>query len=343
MKQTCILIIVAVLMIPAFAARSTTVTTPDASPKSGIYQKVGLTDIKVTYHSPAVKKREIWGKLVPFGKVWRAGANENTVIKFSTDITVGGHLLTAGRYGLHMIPGEKEWTIIFSKNHSSWGSYFYNKKDDALRVNVIPGKSEFTEWLTFEFRDRNKDSVKLVFRWENLSLSLDFKVDTTKIVLQNFRKELKSLPFWYWRGTYGAAKYCLDNEVNYEEALKWIDQSINVEENFLNLMLKSKLLDKLGRTAESLTLKKYAKKNALDRELAQYAYSFWYSDREKTKQILIEANRRSKSWFTNKALGQFYSYVQDSGNSLKYLKIALKKAPEHQKGKISEAIAKLKK
>ena len=323
------------------ASRSTTVTTPDASQKAAVYQRIGLTDIKIVYHSPAVKKREIWGKLVPFGKVWRAGANENTVIQFSTDVMVEGKLLKKGKYGLHTIPGENEWTIIFSTNETSWGSYFYDEKEDSIRVEVKPTESDFNEWLTYEFSERDNDSAMISLKWEKIAVPIRVNVNTREIVLDNFRKELRSLPYWYWEGTYDAAKYCLENDINLEDALKWIGQSISVQENFLNLMLKAEILKKLGKTAEASFIEKYANKIALDREITQYAYSFWYTDRAKTLKILKENNRKFNNWFTHRALGRYYSYIQDKVNAVKYLNIALKKAPQHQKEGISKSIRSL--
>ena len=210
-------------------------------------------------------------------------------------------------------------------------------------MNVKPESSEFKEWLTYEFTERKKDSTTILLKWEKLSVPFKISVNTNEVVLTNLRKELNSLPFWYWRGTYGAAKYCLDNDINLEEALKWIDKSISVQENFINLMLKAELLKKTGKSAESSSLKKYAKKIALDREITQYAYSFWYNDKKKTEKILIDNNRKFKNWFTNKSLGTFYTYTKNKKNALKYLKIALKKAPAHHKKEITKTIENIKK
>ena len=109
-----------------------TLDLPEASQRAEVKQRIGFTDITIIYHSPDVKGRKIWGDLVPYGKVWRAGANENTTISFTDDVTINGSALPAGVYGLHMIPGESEWTIIFSRNHTSWGSFFYNKDEKAI-------------------------------------------------------------------------------------------------------------------------------------------------------------------------------------------------------------------
>src|SRR5207249_10739214 len=126
-------------------SQPTELDIPRVSQRASVTQRIGLTDITITYHRPAVGGREIWGKTVPYGKVWRAGANENTTITFADDVTVEGKPLAAGTYGLHMIPDKEQWTIIFSKNATSWGSFSYDEKEDALRVSVKPHAAEAFE------------------------------------------------------------------------------------------------------------------------------------------------------------------------------------------------------
>src|SRR5712692_2724975 len=119
-------------------SQATELKIPRASQRGTVTQRIGLTDITITYHRPSVGGREIWGKTVPYGQVWRAGANENTTISFTDDVSVEGHALPAGTYGLHTLPTADQWTIIFSKNSTSWGSFSYDEKEDALRVTVKP-------------------------------------------------------------------------------------------------------------------------------------------------------------------------------------------------------------
>src|SRR5215475_5327685 len=123
-------------------SQATELKIPELSQRAVVTQRVGLTDITITYHRPAVGSRELWGKAVPYGKVWRAGANENTTIQFADDVSVEGKPLAAGTYGLHMIPDKDHWTVVFSKNSTSWGSFSYDEKEDALRVQVKPRAAE---------------------------------------------------------------------------------------------------------------------------------------------------------------------------------------------------------
>ena len=140
---------------------------PNVSPRAETRQVVGLTEIDVQYNRPAVNDREVWGALVPYEQVWRAGANENTVISISTDVSVEGKKLAAGSYGLHAIPGESDWQIIFSKDTTAWGSFSYSEEEDALRVTVRPQQADFEEHLAYTFDDLTNESTTLNLRWEN--------------------------------------------------------------------------------------------------------------------------------------------------------------------------------
>ncbi|MGH9860690.1 MAG: DUF2911 domain-containing protein [Candidatus Acidiferrales bacterium] len=143
------------------------------SPNAAVEQTIGTTDASVTYGRPAVKGREVWGKLVPFGEVWRTGANEATTITVSKDVLVEGQKLPAGTYALFTIPTQTEWTWIFSKNAGQWGAFSYKKEEDVLRVTSKPHPAEHAhEWLTFVFEDLKPDSAKLVLHWEKLEVPL---------------------------------------------------------------------------------------------------------------------------------------------------------------------------
>jgi len=158
---------------------------------ASVSQTIGVdTKIEIDYSRPGVKGRKIWGELVPFGMApgnkysdnkpypWRAGANENTTFETNKDILVDGNKLPAGKYGIHMIPGEKEWTVIFSKNNSLWGSYKYNEADDALRIKVTPKEAPFKEWLAYGFDDLAGSSATAYLRWEKLMIP--FKVEVAE-------------------------------------------------------------------------------------------------------------------------------------------------------------------
>src|SRR5215813_2137976 len=140
---------------------------PRLSQHAVVTQRIGLTDVTINYHSPLVGGRKIWGtNVAPYDKVWRAGANENTTITFADDVAIEGKPLAAGTYGLHTIPDKDQWTIIFSKNSTSWGSFSYDEKEDALRVTVKPHVAESFDVLTYVFDDVKPDSAAATLRWE---------------------------------------------------------------------------------------------------------------------------------------------------------------------------------
>src|SRR5664279_1445299 len=152
---------------PAASAQQQLVL-PDASPKGSVSQAVGLAEFKVTYHRPAVNKRKVWGELVPYGDVWRAGANENTTLSASTPFSFGGKAVPAGTYGLHMLPAEADWTVILSSQAKAWGSFSYDPKEDVVRVSVKPEAADFVERLSYTFDQPAKDATALALRWETL-------------------------------------------------------------------------------------------------------------------------------------------------------------------------------
>ena len=145
------------------------------SPKAGVFQTIGITDVNVSYSRPGVKNRKIWGELVPYNKVWRAGADEATKITFSTDVIIEGKKLPAGAYGFFAIPGENEWTLIFNKVADQWGAFTYNESEDALRIKVKPVSNSNHDWLLYSFTDMTSTTAQLNLIWEKLKVS--FKIE----------------------------------------------------------------------------------------------------------------------------------------------------------------------
>jgi len=239
----------------ASAARAQTdLDLPDASQKAAVQQRVGVTDIKIEYNRPLVNGRKIWGALVPLGDVWRAGANQNTTIEFSTPVQVEGKPLPAGKYGLHMIPTPDTWTIIFSKMALAWGSYTYDQAEDALRVTVKPRETEMEEALEYEFEDLKPDSVAVTLKWEKVAVPFRVAVTDAETVLPSIRNQLRGRDKWKWGSQNEAAQYCLTKKINLEEALTWAEQSIQLEEHFENLTTKSEILKALNKTEEAKTV-----------------------------------------------------------------------------------------
>src|SRR6202035_2653880 len=178
---------------------------PRQSQHAVVTQRLGITDITVNYHRPLANGRQIWGKLVPYGEVWRAGANENTTITFTDPVTIEGQSLDKGTYGLHMIPGENQWTVIFSKMANAWGSFTYKQDEDALRVTVKPQPAEFHNALTYDFDDVTPDSTVLTLRWEKVAVPFKVSAKVNDIVEASIHRQIRGLNQYYWEGWDDAA------------------------------------------------------------------------------------------------------------------------------------------
>jgi len=235
-----------------FAASAATVAQPQQvdfprpSPNASVSQMVGITDIALHYSRPGVKNRKIWGGLVPYGEVWRTGANENTTISFSTPVRIGGHELAAGTYGLQTIPAAGDWTIIFSKDAQLWRAFDYKPEHDALRVQATPRPAEMEERMSFDFADLSDPSVTVVLRWERLAVPFAIEVDTPKLVVARAQSKVG------WRALNQAAAYCLQTGSCGDEGLRWSDAAVALAGNFATYQTRAQLLAKKGDYREAV-------------------------------------------------------------------------------------------
>ena len=275
-----IVLCLSLLLLPLFSQAQ--LSLPYPSQKCVLTQTIGLTEVSITYYRPHVKEREIWGKLVPMhsshkleqGQIpWRAGANENTVISFSTDVMIEGKELKAGTYGLHMIPTKDKWAVIFSSNHSSWGSYSYNPKEDVLRVQVSPTSTHHHELLTYDLLNQSTESATIALSWEKMQVPIQMTTATHDIVLASMTNELRSTAGFTWSGWNTAAQYCLRNDVALEKGLKWADQAVNRGGSFTALSTKAGLLTKMGKEDEANQIMESALTIANNGQLNIYGYT----------------------------------------------------------------------
>jgi hypothetical protein len=224
------------------------VQLPRPSPKASLTQTVGLTDVTITYSRPGVKSRTIWGDLVPYDKVWRAGANEATIFTVSDDVLIEGESLVKGTYSLHAIPSTGEWTVIFNKVADQWGSYNYKPEEDALRVKVQPQVGSHVERMLFTVDEMTDTTAIVTLAWEKMRVPFKLQVNTIGKFVTNAKTVLSPRALLY------AAQYAVQNNSNLDQAAKWLDASIALEENYQNLSFKANMVAKAGKYKEAVLL-----------------------------------------------------------------------------------------
>ena len=350
MKKLCLLALFSGVLLSASFSHAQTATgetlmldLPRQSQHAVVMQRIGITDITVNYHRPLANGRQIWGKVVPYGQVWRAGANENTIITFTDPVTIEGQPLDKGTYGLHMIPGENQWTLIFSKNSKDWGSFTYKQEEDALRVNVKPQTAEAYNALAYDFDDVKPDSTVVTMRWNKVAVPFKVEVKVNDIVTAGIHRQLHGLNQYYWEGWDDAAGYFLANKINLDEALKDEDQSIQAEERYDNLMNKSKILEAMGRKqdAEGFRTQALNKANAL--QLYIYGRQL-QGDKKQDEALAIYRSNAKKFpdyWTTHLGMARVYSAQGDFDNAVKELKMSLTGAPDANKNALEGYVKRL--
>jgi len=340
--------------------------------KSSVTQYMGLVDITIDYSSPDVhgpngedRSGHIWGELVAYGmsnqqfglstdanpSPWRGGANENTTIAFSHDILVEGKKLKAGIYGMHFIPGKEEWTVIFSSNSTAWGSFFYEQKDDVLRVSVKPEKNNYHEWLNYEFIDRQPSSCIVALEWENLKVPIKFAVeDIVELYINAMRNQLQGETGFDYVPWVNAANYCVENNRNLNEALIWANYAMEEpffgRKNFTSYSCKASVLRALGKVAQSDSIMLVAINDPAASMLDIHYYARGLQAQKRNKEALeifmVNYKKYPKAYVTNLGLARGYSANGDYTNALKYAKSGLTLNPDPQvKQTLEDAIKKL--
>jgi Protein of unknown function (DUF2911) len=335
----------AIVVLGQIAFAQSDLKLPDVSQAAEVKQRIALTDIAIKYHRPLVNGRKIWGGLVPYGKVWRVGANENTTIEFSDPVSVEGKPLDKGTYGLHMIPNENSWTVIFSKTNTAWGSYSYDQKDDALRVDVKPKPlAENDEALEFEFENLKPTSATVTLKWEKLGVPFTVSVNDAEQTLANIRAQLKGAGQFAWQALDQGAQFCLTRKINLDEGLKWADASIQIEERFDNLSTKADILKALNRSDDAKTTWNQALKIAKAQDLYSYGrqLQFQKKDAEAMEVFKEVAKRFPNGVFGYLAQARIKSAAGDFSGALSDAKQAQTAAPsEGQKQAIQGLIDRL--
>ena len=348
MKKSTLLFSAFCLCLGSFSAiAQLTFPVEGGNKKASVSERIGITDVTVQYNRPALKGREgkIWGQLVHYGYAdlgfgtskeapWRAGANENTTISFSTNVTVEGKPLAAGTYGLMLGMQENEVTVIFSKNSTSWGSYFYDSKEDALRVLVKPIKDQpIVERLKFEFMNETDSSAVIALLWEKRVIPFRVGVNLVQTQLTSLRNELRSEKGFQPGAYQQAAAFTADQNADLEEGLRWADNAINGfggEKNFSTLRTKARILTLMKRTSETDALMKEAMPLASLQE--SYQYGRQLIGQKKSKEALAHFQELAKKYpnvfMSNMGLMRGYSAIGDYKAATDWGKKALALAPD---------------
>jgi tetratricopeptide (TPR) repeat protein len=321
-------------------------------------RRVGVTDINISWNAPGVKGREgsIWGTSVaPYGftvlgfgsnvaSPWRAGADENTTISFSTDVTINGKLLAAGKYGFFIALYPDSCVLIFNKNTAGWGSYFYNSALDVMRVNARQQKDlkESRERLEYNFSKLTDRSVELSLEWERWRIPFTVEVDLPGTTLASIRTQLSGAMGFDPASLEAAAAWCLQHNLNYEEALNWInsavDPSLGGVQTFRALSTKAGLLTRLNKKDEADKLMLTALETATVTEMHSYGRQLVNEKKFAEAMAVFEKNYKKYkgAWPTNAGMMRGFSAMGDLKKALEFAKKALPQAPNEQSKQLLE-------
>jgi tetratricopeptide (TPR) repeat protein len=334
---------------------------PGGNKKASVSEQVGIVKIAMNYNRPGVKGREgkIWntpvayygfvdqGHGTSYAAPWRAGANENTTISVSHPVKIEGKDLAAGTYGFFIALGEQESTLVFSKVSTSWGSFYYDPAEDALRVTV-KNKSldKSVEWLKYEFIDQTDSSVTVAMSWEKRMIPFRIDVDRKPLQIAAFKNDFRTTRPYYDYIT--AAQWCMANNYELEQAVAWMDRAIYFrvmgEKNFRSLSTKAALLTQLGRADEAKKVMDEALPMGTVTDVHFYARSLGTAKQhqEAFKVYKMNYDKHPAEFMTNVGLARGYSALGDYKKALNYMKVALGKAPnDFQKSSVEAMVKKL--
>jgi tetratricopeptide (TPR) repeat protein len=324
--------------------------TPDGgNKKASVAEQIGVVKIEIKYSRPGVKGREghIWntpvahygftdlGHGTSYAAPWRAGANENTTISFNYPVKIEGKDLAPGTYGFFIALGENENTLIFSKINNSWGSFYYDDKEDALRVTVKnQSLDKSVEWLKYEFEDQTDNSAVIAMSWEKRKIAFKVEAEVEKLQIQAFKADLRTTRPYY--DFIQAAQYCLQHNIELEQALAWIDRGIYFrvmgEKNFRSLSTKAAILTKLNRKDEAKKIMDEALPMGAMLDVHFYGRQLLSANEtdEAFKVFKMNYDKNPKEFTTNVGMGRAYAAKGDAKKAISHFKIALPLSPSAQ-------------
>lgn len=355
------------LLLTASSALGKDITLPPSGDNqfSSVTQGIGLVRVTLEYSSPDVhapdgkdRAGHIWGELVPYGLhdlgynnctkcPWRGGANENTVFRVSHPVKIEGQPLPAGSYGLFFLAGKDEWTVIFSKNHASWGAFWYDPAEDQLRVNVKPQESEYNEWLTYEFTDRGKDKATVALKWEKLQVPIRITVDDMPgVYVENLKQEFRNAQSFKAENFREAAIFCLTSKAHLDQGLVWADRAVNDPANGvknmrnLSVLAELQLANGMKAEGEKTMDAALARPDAGPMEIHQVARFQQISGNNEMaiKIFHLNAKRFPNQWPTQVGLARAYALAGDNAKAVTYAKKAIAAAPDEGNKKNLESL-----
>jgi len=288
-----VFLMICFLSTAVLAQLPVSLTLPQASPKETRSITIGFTTMSFEYNSVGIKGREIWGGLVPYGEVWRTGANKNTLFTVTDDVLINGQKLKAGSYGMHTIPREGEWVIIFSNFSEAWGSYFYDENEDALRIKVTPEEMDSKyEWMKFSFSDYTNTSVDISLKWAHLKVpfKVEIPMETTFAHIEN---QFRTLPAFSWQGWVQGATYLQNNDYKLDVALEWAARALQIDRSVQTLGLHAKLLVLNDQKEKGLEQAAEMRKEWSSDWRAHYSAAEVYEEAEELKKA-EEAYKKAK-------------------------------------------------
>jgi hypothetical protein len=349
-------VLVLSVSVPAYGFNGLSTPPSGDNQAASVTQGIGPVRVTIDYSSPRVvrgkndRKGKIWGELVPYGLSdlgangcktcpWRAGANENTLFTVSHDVKVQGEKLAAGKYGLFMIPGQDEWTVIFSRDTDAWGAFWYDPAHDVLRVKTKTGKSDYHEFLSYEFTEREPAKATVALKWEELQVPFTITVDNPdQLYVDMMRNELSSSVGFNWQNWQAAADFCANKKINRQEGLKWAERSVSDpnwsggQENFATLMTLSKLQAANGKDQEAAKSfdKAINHPTATPVTIHMAARQLLTAGKkdQAVKLFQLNAKRYPNQWPVHVGLMRGYAAMGDAKKALDEAKLAVAQAPD---------------
>jgi len=371
-RHSTLTLLVVVASAGSLVAQGLTTPPGGANQRAVVTQYLGMVSVTIDYNAPDVtspagedRTGKIWGQLVPWGIApnpfypgfgtaenmpWRAGANQNTTITFSHDVEIEGQPLAAGTYALFMAPGETEWTIIFNKNSSAWGSFFYEPSLDSLQVQVQPAKADFfREWLTYEFDDRQLDTAQAVLHWENLRVPFRISVpNQVELYHDTMAMELTGAAGFNFQNWIQASQWAAQQDAYHEDAIRWADAAIAANTTFGTISNKAQILNQIGRSEEAMEIFDQAMEHPTANAVAVHmaARGLQAQGQLDDANVLFRKNYEMHpgEWPVDFGMARVYAQEGNFEKALEHAAISLERAPDGpQKQNLETQIGRLEK